>query len=83
MLKTRRKYQPELLDFNLAKDLVSIGTVVATDLTLNLKMIIDYSSKFYSLFKKDYLHFVNFPLDIFFKRTIIANRKKIKFTEIR
>jgi len=72
----RRKDQPELLDFNLAKDLVSIGTVVATDLTLNLKMIIDYSSKFYNLFKKDYLHFVNFPLDIFFKRTIIANRKK-------
>ena len=26
---------------------------------------------------------INFPLDIFFKRTIIANRKKIKFTEIR
>ena len=36
-------YQPEPLSFDLAKDLVPIGTIVATDKTLNLKMIIGYN----------------------------------------
>lgn len=41
-----KPYQPEPLGFNLDKDLVPIGTVVATDpLTLNLKMIIGYNYK--------------------------------------
>ena len=38
-----KPYQPEPLSFDLDKDLVPIGTVVATDMTLNLKMIIGYN----------------------------------------